>query len=126
MKGVIFDFNGTMLFDEEFQNKAWKTFIEQKIGRDISNNEFQEYVHGRNADTTLPYFLQRNLTKQEIMELEEEKELIYRELCIGSKGFKLADGLPQFLDDLIARGIPRTIATASALGNVKFFLKILI
>lgn len=125
MRGVIFDFNGTMFFDEEFQNKAWKTFIEQKIGRDISNNEFQEYVHGRNANVSLPYFLQRDFTKQEIMELEEEKEKIYRQLCIESKDFKLADGLPQFLDELNVRGIPHTIATASALGNVNFFFEYL-
>lgn len=30
MRGVIFDFNGTMFFDEEFQNKAWKIFIEER------------------------------------------------------------------------------------------------
>ncbi|MCD8013152.1 MAG: HAD family phosphatase [Lachnospiraceae bacterium] len=123
MKGVIFDFNGTMFFDEAFQNESWKTFIEQKIGRDISDNEFQEYVHGRNADVTLSYFLQRDFSKQEIRELEEEKEIIYRDLCIKSEDFKLADGLPRFLDEIVSRGIPHTIATASALGNVKFFFE---
>ena len=123
MKGVIFDFNGTMFIDEKFQNKSWRTFIKQKIGRDISEYEFQEYVHGRNADITLPYFWQRDFTKQEIMELEEEKEKIYRQLCIDSKDFKLTDGLPRFLDELNARRIPHTIATASALGNVKFFFE---
>jgi beta-phosphoglucomutase-like phosphatase (HAD superfamily) len=123
MKGVIFDFNGTMFFDEEFQNKAWKTFIGQKIGRDISEQEFQEYVHGRNADSTLSYFLNKNLTKQEVMELEEEKEKIYRQLCLESKNFKLADGLPQFLNELTVKKIPHTIATASALGNVQFFFE---
>lgn len=123
MRGVIFDFNGTMFFDEEFQNKAWKIFIEQKIGRDISDDEFQEYIHGRNANVSLPYFLQRDLTMQEIMGLEEEKEKIYRQLCMESKSFKLADGLPRFLDKLNAKGIPYTIATASALGNVNFFFE---
>ncbi|MBR1390194.1 MAG: HAD family phosphatase [Lachnospiraceae bacterium] len=123
MKGIIFDFNGTMFFDEEFQNKAWKTFVKQKTGRDISDDEFQEYIHGRNADVSLPYLLQRNLTKQEVMDLEEEKELIYRRLCLESRDFKLADGLPRFLDDLTAAEIPHTIATASALANVRFFFE---
>lgn len=123
MKGVIFDFNGTMFFDEKFQNKAWRIFIKQRTGRDISNYEFQEYIHGRNADVTLSYFLQRKLAKQEVTALEEEKERIYRQLCIGSSDFKLADGLPRFLDYLNAEGIPHTIATASAFGNVMFFFE---
>jgi beta-phosphoglucomutase-like phosphatase (HAD superfamily) len=112
-----------MFFDEALQNKAWSAFIKQVTGRDISDQEFQEYVHGRNAGVTFPYFMNRTLTGQEIMDLEEGKEVIYRQLCLESKDFKLADGLPLFLDALVEQGIPHTIATASALGNVRFFFE---
>lgn len=30
---ILFDFNGTMFFDEGFQEKSWCTFLEKKIGR---------------------------------------------------------------------------------------------
>ncbi len=121
MIGILFDFNGTMFFDEKFQEEAWKTFMSQKIGRDITDEEFQEYIHGRNANDSLTYFLKRTLTKQEVAELEEEKEIIYRELCLNSHDFKLADGLIHFLDELKKRNIPMTIATASCYNNVQFF-----
>lgn len=50
MAGAVFDFNGTMFFDEKFQEISWRTFIGQKVKRDITDEEFQKYIHGRNAD----------------------------------------------------------------------------
>ena len=123
MTGVIFDFNGTMFFDEEFQEISWRQFIKDTIGRRITDEEFQEHVHGRNADYTFPLFLGRPLTRQEIMELEEGKERIYRELCLQSEKFRLAPGLERFLDYLAGNDIPRTIATASGWNNVRFFFQ---
>ena len=106
MLGIIFDFNGTMFFDEEFQNISWREFIEKRTGHFISSHEFQEYVHGRNAEITLSHFFKRAFTREEIVNLEEEKEVLYRELCLGSPNFKLANGLPKFLDELVKRKIP--------------------
>ncbi|MDY3844956.1 MAG: HAD family phosphatase [Ruminococcus sp.] len=123
MKGIIFDFNGTMIFDEKFHNIAWRKFLENQIGRSVSDNEFQKYVHGRNAEATLSYFLQRNLKIEEVMMLEEEKEVIYRSLCLKSSDFKLADGLSEFLNELLNAGVPFTIATASGLKNMEFFFE---
>ena len=57
--------------------------------------------------------------------LEEEKESLYRALCLASPDFALAPGLPEFLDALREREIPRNIATASALPNVRFFFEYL-
>lgn len=125
MVAVLFDFNGTMFFDEKFQEVSWRRFLQEKTGREISDQEFQEYVHGRNADVTLPYFLKCSFSREEIEVLEEEKEVIYRQLCLESPAFKLAEGLIDFLDELAARKIPMTIATASGLNNVKFFFKYL-
>ncbi len=61
------------------------------------------------------------LSREEIEDLEEEKEQIYRKLCLESKEFKLADGLCEFLDMLKENAVPMTIATASGWNNVKFF-----
>lgn len=121
MGGVIFDFNGTMFFDEAFQEMSWRKFVSQKIGRAITDEEFQTYIHGRNTDVSLPYFLNRPLSRQEIETLEEEKEQIYRDLCLKSDDFRLADGLIDLLDRLKQMGVPMTIATASGWNNVKFF-----
>lgn len=123
MSGILFDFNGTMFFDEKFQEDSWKQFLQAKIGRVVTDNEFKEYVHGRNAEVSLSYFLGKSFSRNEIETLEEEKEVIYRKMCLESPDFKLADGLPEFLDELINLNIPMTIATASGWNNVKFFFK---
>ena len=123
MLAVIFDFNGTMFFDERFQEISWRKFIENKTNRKVTDKEFQDYIYGRNAEITLSYFFNTDFSRKEIEELEEEKEVIYRELCLESSEFNLAKGLTEFLDKLVAREIPITIATASGLKNVKFFFE---
>ncbi|MCD7904788.1 MAG: HAD family phosphatase [Clostridiales bacterium] len=123
-KAVIFDFNGTMIFGQRIQEKSWKKFIKNKTGRSITEEEFSLYVHGRNPDITLKYFIDENLTKEETEVLIEEKEIYYRQLCLDSPDeFRLAEGLPEFLDRLKAENIPLTIATASPYGNLKFFFR---
>lgn len=124
IQGVIFDFNGTMFFDKEFHEQAWRSFLEQLIGRGIGDAEFQTYVHGRNAKDTLSYFLRRALTKEEVTDLEEEKEVIYRRLCLNCpEKLHLAEGLPKFLNRLKQAGLPMTIATAAGWNNVCFFFE---
>ena len=109
MLNAIFDFNGTMFFDETFQEKAWQQYMTEKLGRRITPEEFQTWVHGRNTGDTLEYFFGRPFTQQETDEEEEAEETIYRALCRQSPDYKLADGLVEFLDFLAAHKIPRTI-----------------
>ena len=123
MRGVIFDFNGTMVFDEKFHLAAWRKFFAEKIGREISDEEYQKYFQGLNVGEILEKFLGKKISGEELAELTEEKEKIYREICLESGEFKLVDGLENFLDALKKNNIPRTIATAAGLENVKFFFE---
>lgn len=121
MINCIFDFNGTMMFDGDIQNNSWRKYLETKINRPILENEFQKYVHGKNIIDTFKYFLNIECSPEEALKIGEEKEVIYRKMCLESPDFKLAVGLVDFLDYLKERGIDRNIATASAFPNVKFF-----
>ena len=56
MRGVIFDFNGTMVFDEKFHAQAWRRLIKEKGGVKISDEEYQKYCQGVNADIILEKF----------------------------------------------------------------------
>lgn len=123
MRGVIFDFNGTMVFDEKFHAQAWKKFFSDKIDREIDDDEYQRNFQGVNVDVILEKYLGQKVSREEIAELTEEKEKIYRDLCLESGEFKFADGLENFLDELKKNNVPRTIATAAGLNNVKFFFE---
>ena len=120
---ILFDFNGTLFFDGAFQEKAWRTYLSHLVSREVTDDEFRDQIHGRSAAATFSYFLHRDVSQDEAAVLEEQKELIYRELCLASPDFHLEDGVPAFLDALKNHNIPYTIATASALGNVRFFFE---
>ena len=123
MRGAIFDFNGTMLYDAKLQEDSWREFVRRTTGKPVSDEEMQKYVFGRNMEAAAEHFFGAGLPTSEIQRLEDEKEGIYRDMCLKSPDFHLADGLPQFLDELVRRNIPRIIATASYYKNVVFFFE---
>ncbi len=126
MKGVIFDFNGVLLWDNHLQEKAWKQFSKQLRGTALSDVEMAEHVHGRVNRHTLEYLARRPLSADEADTLSEQKENIYRNLCLeNTDSFCLSPGAIQLLDFLVANHIPHTIATASGKGNVNFFIEYL-
>jgi len=124
IKGILFDFNGTMLFDSALQEDVWKKFLRSKIGREITNEEIHKYIHGGNNKTVLSHFFDRDFSNEETEELGEEKEGMYRDMCLkDEKMFKLVKGLPEFLDKLKEANIPVTIATGAPISNVKFYFE---
>lgn len=124
MMGVLFDFNGTMLFDSDLHELAWGRFFEERIGRRLTEAELHREVLGRNAEWFLPRMLGRELEPREVRALEEEKEAVYRQMLLDRpERFALAPGLEAFLERLRAAGVLMNIATASALPNVRFFFE---
>lgn len=120
---ILFDFNGTMVFDEKYNKGAWRSYLEERIHRPVTDKDFADYIDGRNVGYTLEHFFQRKLTREEQLVLEEEKESLYRRLCRESGAFELAPGLEDFLNALKQQGVPMTIVTAAGLPNVKFFFE---
>jgi haloacid dehalogenase superfamily, subfamily IA, variant 3 with third motif having DD or ED len=122
LKGVIFDFNGTLFWDSAQQELAWKTFAKELAHKEISELEFQKYIHGRSNDFILEYLMGRSLSQDELNKLSERKEECYRQLCIDQLSFQLAPGAAEFLDYLKSKDIPRSIATSSGETNVDFYI----
>lgn len=120
--GIIFDFNGTLFFDSDKQEQAWHTVSRQLRGKGFTSEEMYERVHGRSSRSIFEYLLRKPLTQEQVWELIERKETIYRELCLqDEERFRLAPGAAELLDWLCEHGIPHTIATASEIRNVRFF-----
>ncbi|MBN1658799.1 MAG: HAD family phosphatase [Anaerolineae bacterium] len=122
-EGLIFDFNGVLWWDGALQERAWQRFARRLRGSPLSDAEMACHVHGRHNRHTLSYLLGRPVGEEEAERLGEEKEVIYRALCLEQgEAFCLSPGARPLLDFLAAGGIPRTIATASGAGNVDFFV----
>ncbi|MBN1413965.1 MAG: HAD family phosphatase [Bacteroidales bacterium] len=121
LKGVVFDFNGTLFWDTRLHNKAWDLFLE-KHGIRLPDNEKNEKIHGRNNHDILGTLFTRQLTEAEMNKFILEKEGIYQQLCLQTD-MKLAPGAVAFLQFLNMNRIPCTIATASGPENVDFYFK---
>lgn len=121
IKGVIFDFNGTLFWDTRLHNTAWDRFLENHQ-INLSDQEKNEKIHGRNNKDILNTVFAADLSDDLIASMSTEKELIYQSLCLQSE-ITLAPGSEDFLRFLKKQDIPFTIATASSLINVDFYFK---
>lgn len=82
-------------------------------------------MHGRNNKYTIEFLLGREVKNEEELEKHTQgKESTYRNLCLAQgNNFKLSPGSIKLLDYLKEENIPRTIATASEISNLKFFFE---
>jgi beta-phosphoglucomutase len=123
LKGVVFDFNGTLLWDTPLHNRAWDIFL-QRHHLKMTDEEKDKRIHGRNNELIFRDIFNKNLTSEEILDFVEEKESIYRDICREVK-IDLAPGARDFISFLKVGHIPFTIATASEIGNVRFYIEFL-
>jgi HAD superfamily hydrolase (TIGR01509 family) len=122
-KGVIFDFNGTLLWDTAMHNKAWDMFLFRHSIL-LTDTEKNEIIHGRNNEDIFPDLFRRSMSNEEIGLFIHEKEAIYRELFTADP-LDFAPGAGDFIRFLNDRGTGVAIATASGYENVDFYLTFL-
>lgn len=123
-KAVIFDFNGTMLADTLFQLRAWNTVLAAHGDQPLTELRYRQELCGRSSRETVFAVWGRELPKQQVQQLCDEKKRRYQQLCLqDSDNFRLVDGLEEFLDRLKASGTPFTIATSSSPYSVDFYFE---
>lgn len=123
--GIIFDFNGTMFWDSEKQEASWQAFSKRLINRTMSEEELKTKMHGRTNQAVMEHLLGEPVAGGRLLQLIQEKEQIYRDMCCAdAECLKLAPGMEALLDYLVEAQIPRTIATASEITNLTFFIEV--
>lgn len=123
-EGLIFDFNGVLFWDDTIQNASWRTFASRLREKPLTNEEIELHVKGRNGKYTLEYLLGKEISQKEAEKFTEQKESIYRQMCLDlGDRFKLAPGAADLLETLQIHKVPFTIATASGKKNVDFFFR---
>ena len=124
MKGIIFDFNGTLFFDSDLHYKAWKVYSKKLRGKEFTDDEMRKHMFGRTNEDIIEYALGAKPDKEMLLKYAKEKEEMYRQMCISDKKrLVLAPGAINFLNYLKDNKIPRTIATMSEWDNVEFYFK---
>ena len=121
IRGAVFDFNGTMLWDTQIHNQAWDIFL-QKYHISLNDDEKNHLIHGKTNEDIFKTIFNDNLDIDLIHRLSGEKEEIYRYLCI-EQGIDLAEGLAEFLKECFRKNIKMAIATSANKSNVDFYLQ---
>ena len=119
---IIFDFNGTCIFDGNLHNRAWQIYIEELTLKDISTGEMNRWIMGKTPKEILEHFLRYELTDNTVFQLSEEKERIYRSLLI-KEDLPLAPGLEDFLNYLMLARVKRAIATTADQDNMNLYFE---
>ena len=123
-KGIIFDFNGVLLWDAHLHELAWQHSARELRGTEFTPDEFLQHVHGRTNSHILGHLTGRAVEGKELHTLTQVKESFYRRLCLEQpEVFTLSPGTTELLDFLVMHDIPCTIATASERTNLDFFIR---
>lgn len=120
-KAIIFDFNGTLLWDTHLHNQAWDRFL-AKYGFNFSDQQKNQIIHGKQNQDIFKALFNQTLSNAEIEQYVLEKEHLYQELCLEEK-LPMGPGVEAFLDHLKQQNIPFTIATSSGIENVSFYFE---
>ena len=123
-RGIIFDFNGVLFSDGDLQEESWQVMAGKLRGREMSDEEFDLHMHGRSNAYVLSYLAGRQITGDELADLTEVKESLFRRLCLETPNrMTLSSGAEDLLEWLKVTGVPRTIATSSGIRNVEFYIE---
>ncbi|MFN8259163.1 MAG: HAD family phosphatase [Bacteroidales bacterium] len=120
-KAVIFDFNGTLFWDTPLHDKAWDLFL---LDHHISftKQDKMEKIHGKPNQDILRYIFGPGLSDTEVNRMIEQKEQIYRQICLESE-MEFAPGALEFIQYLSQKSISYSIATSSGWENVSFYIE---
>ena len=124
LKGILFDFNGTLLFDSDLHMDAFRQVF-PLFGKPAPTDEFMiAKIFGRTNETIYRENFDANATKADVERFADEKETLYRGACLSRPDlFHLVEGAEELLNYLKENGIPYALATGSDWGNVSFYLR---
>ncbi len=123
-KGIIFDFNGTLFWDSEKHQEAWREFSKRLRDHAFTDEEMREYMFGRTNEDIIAYLIGKKPSPDLVEKFAKEKESVYRDMCRNDQeNTVLAPGAIDFLNYLVENNIPHTIATMSEKDNVEFYIE---
>ncbi|MHC8949906.1 HAD family hydrolase [Sphingobacterium hungaricum] len=112
---VIFDMDGVIVHTNPYHSLAFrKLFTAYELNP--SEEEFELHMYGKHNSYIFSHFLNRKIGREELVELENEKEALFREIYATE-----IDPIPNFLPFLTSlkeAGIPTGIATSAPRANL--------
>lgn len=119
---ILFDFNGTMVFDAHYHDLAWEQIAKEIRGYPVTPEELNKHGHGK-VNREIICYLNPKLSDEDSAVISYRKEALYRQIAASDSGYHLVDGLEKFLYFLKDNGYAINIASASIKPNIDFFVE---
>ena len=122
LKGVLFDFNGTLFFDTDCHVKAFEQYY-AKRGMDVPSAEYiVNNLFGLSNEAIYRGFFDPNATTEECRRFGEEKEALYYKACLALPGgLRYTKGACELITYLRENNIPYCLATGAGMDNITFY-----
>jgi len=117
-QAVIWDMDGTLVDTAELHFRAW-TVLCRDLGQPFTRADFAATFGQRNPDIIHQLF-GREYTDQEVAELGERKEELYR--AAARQGVSLLPGVRALLEGLHAAGFHQAIGSSAPRANLDLIL----
>jgi HAD superfamily hydrolase (TIGR01509 family) len=112
---VIFDMDGVICHTNPYHTRAYKRFF-AKRGLYPPEEEFAQHMYGKNNHYILNHFLGREIIGQEFIDMENEKEELFREMYVDE--IVPIGGFIEFLESLKKAGFKTGVATSAPKSNL--------
>lgn len=121
---VIFDMDGVICHTNPYHSIAFRKFFSLR-NLQPTDEDFALHMFGKSNSYILSHFFNRPITGQELLDLEEEKESLFRK--IYQPHIKPIDGFIGFIQDLKQNGVKTGVATSAPKANLDLiFTRVLV
>ncbi len=125
-EGVIFDFNGTLYYDDDINDITWKKTIIDMVGPGYDYDYLLSEVRAQKNSRLIRNvhkLIGKEIRDEDVEMWSKRKEVCYRQTCLDLGRNKKPDGAVELLDYLKEHNIPVNLCTNSRLDNVEFYFK---
>ncbi|WP_332877971.1 HAD family hydrolase [Massilia sp. S19_KUP03_FR1] len=119
IRAFLFDMDGTIVDNMGFHTDSWVEFFKRR-DRTIDRDAFFLATAGRHGREIIRDEMGAHLTEDEVVALNSEKEVVYRELY--GPHLKTVAGFEALVLAARADGVKLAVATAAQTSNVTFTL----
>jgi beta-phosphoglucomutase family hydrolase len=119
IKAIIFDMDGTLVDNMGIHLDIWVGFLAER-GVRVTQQEFHRQTSGQRNPEIMRQFIDPNLTDTQVLDLQEEKESLYRQL--HAEHMEPMPGSIEFFETAKAHGLKLAVATSAYRPNVDFTL----